>query len=78
VVLNRRVSPWKATGHPFPRPKRPLITVSIVLIVGSTGGIGRFVVDEALHQGNQVRALVRDPQRAGEILPAQAATAVWS
>ena len=31
-----------------------------VLAVGATGSIGRFVVAEALRQGHDVRALVRD------------------
>jgi uncharacterized protein YbjT (DUF2867 family) len=38
-----------------------------VLVVGATGSIGRLVVDEALRQGHEVRALVRDPRRAGTL-----------
>lgn len=35
-----------------------------VLVVGATGSIGRLVVDEALHQGYRVRALVRSTGKA--------------
>ena len=40
----------------------------LLLAVGATGSIGRHVVVEALRQGYEVRALVRDPQK-GEELP---------
>lgn len=43
----------------------------IVLVVGATGSIGRRVVEEALHEGYVVRALVRDSARAQD-LPEQA------
>ena len=36
-----------------------------VLVVGATGSIGRLVVDEAIRQGHAVRALVRNPGKAG-------------
>lgn len=39
----------------------------IVLVVGATGSIGRLVVDEALHQGHVVRALVRTTDKARQI-----------
>jgi len=42
-----------------------------VLVVGASGSIGRLVVDEALHLGRVVRALVRTPDKAQQ-LPAQA------
>lgn len=35
-----------------------------VLVIGSTGSIGRLVVAESLRQGYTTRALVRDPRRA--------------
>jgi uncharacterized protein YbjT (DUF2867 family) len=38
-----------------------------VLVVGATGSIGRFVVDEALRQGHVVRALVRNSSKAGQL-----------
>jgi uncharacterized protein YbjT (DUF2867 family) len=38
-----------------------------VLVVGATGSIGRLVVTEALVQGHQVRALVRDRSRARDL-----------
>jgi uncharacterized protein YbjT (DUF2867 family) len=45
-----------------------------VLVVGSTGSVGRHVVAEAVRQGYDTRALVRDAARAGRLDPA--ATAV--
>lgn len=38
--------------------------INSVLIVGATGSIGYWVVDEAVKQGFQVSALVRDIHRA--------------
>ena len=38
-----------------------------ILVVGATGSIGRLVVDEAIRRGHAVRALVRDPGRAGQL-----------
>jgi len=40
-----------------------------VLVVGSTGSIGRLVVEEAARRGHDVRALVRDASRAGSVPP---------
>ncbi|MCU1529259.1 MAG: family NAD(P)-dependent oxidoreductase [Frondihabitans sp.] len=40
-----------------------------VLVVGSTGSVGRHVVDEALRQGYATRALVRDASRSGRLNP---------
>ena len=37
-----------------------------VLVVGATGSIGRLVVAEAVRQGHAVRALVRNPDKAGQ------------
>lgn len=45
---------------------------SLVLVVGATGSIGVHVVRQALEQGQRVRALVRDPDRARRRLPAGA------
>jgi uncharacterized protein YbjT (DUF2867 family) len=42
----------------------------IVLVVGATGSIGRHVVAEAVRQGYDTRALVRDAGRAGRLDPA--------
>lgn len=42
-----------------------------VLVVGASGSIGRLVVEEAIHQGHRVRALVRNPSK-GTGLPAEA------
>ena len=41
-----------------------------VLVVGATGSVGRHVVAEAARQGHTVRALVRNPSRAGHLDPA--------
>jgi uncharacterized protein YbjT (DUF2867 family) len=38
-----------------------------VLVVGATGSIGRLVVEEGIRQGHAVRALVRDPPKAGRL-----------
>jgi uncharacterized protein YbjT (DUF2867 family) len=46
-----------------------------VLVVGATGSVGRHVVAEAVRQGYETRALVRDPSRAG-LLDAAALTVV--
>ena len=40
-----------------------------VLVVGATGSIGRLVVEEAIRQGYPTRALVRNPDRARQLLP---------
>jgi uncharacterized protein YbjT (DUF2867 family) len=40
-----------------------------VLVVGATGSVGRHVVAEALTAGHHVRALVRDRDRARDLLP---------
>ena len=39
------------------------------LVIGSTGRVGRAVVNELLHRCEKVRVLVRDPQRANEFGP---------
>ena len=38
-----------------------------VLVVGATGSIGHFVVEEAIRQGHFVRALVRNQGKAGAL-----------
>lgn len=38
-----------------------------ILVVGATGSIGHFVVDEAIRQGHAVRALVRDRSKAAQL-----------
>ncbi|WP_282004801.1 SDR family oxidoreductase [Propioniciclava sinopodophylli] len=43
--------------------------VHTVLVIGATGRIGRLVVAAALRHGLDVRALVRDSQRAVGVLP---------
>lgn len=46
------------------------IKPEVVLVVGATGSVGRHVVAEALRQGYETRALVRDAARAGRLDPA--------
>jgi dihydroflavonol-4-reductase len=41
-----------------------------VLVTGATGKVGHAIAGALLDRGDSVRALVRDPQRAAEILPA--------
>jgi len=43
--------------------------MSVVLVVGATGSVGRQVVAEAVRQGHETRALVRDAARAGRLDP---------
>jgi uncharacterized protein YbjT (DUF2867 family) len=40
---------------------------SIVLVVGASGSIGCLVVEEAMRQGYDVRALVRDSRKASQV-----------
>lgn len=42
----------------------------VVLVVGATGSVGRYVVAEAVRQGYETRALVRDSARADRLDPA--------
>ncbi len=42
--------------------------IKSVLILGATGRIGRLVVEQALHQGFAVTALVRQPEKLGHWL----------
>jgi uncharacterized protein YbjT (DUF2867 family) len=41
----------------------------VVLVVGATGSVGRHVVAEAVRQGYETRARVRDSARAGRLDP---------
>lgn len=50
--------------------------IRTVLSIGATGTIGRLVVGELLARGLEVRALVRDPERARRILSPEVALAV--
>ena len=36
-----------------------------ILVTGATGNVGRNVVDQLVQRGADVRALVRDPAKAG-------------
>jgi uncharacterized protein YbjT (DUF2867 family) len=38
-----------------------------ILVLGATGGTGRQIVTQALARGHQVTALVRSPQKAGDL-----------
>src|SRR5882757_6635672 len=41
------------------------------LVTGATGKVGHAISSALLERGDQVRAMVRDPQRAASILPAE-------
>lgn len=57
-------------GAPNPKPKDLMTSkqTSVVLVAGATGGLGKRVVRRLVERGYQVRSLVRDPERAREIL----------
>src|SRR5512147_282437 len=40
------------------------------LVTGATGKVGHAIASALLERGDRVRALVRDPKRAGSVLPA--------
>ncbi|MGJ4915759.1 SDR family oxidoreductase [Bradyrhizobium sp. HKCCYLRH2060] len=42
-----------------------------ILVLGATGGTGRLIVRDALARGHHVTALVRSPERAGDLQGAQ-------
>ncbi len=42
-------------------------TRSKILVLGATGGTGRLIVSEALARGHEVTALVRSPEKAGDL-----------
>jgi uncharacterized protein YbjT (DUF2867 family) len=41
-----------------------------ILVTGATGTVGRHVTEQLVKRGAAVRALTRNPERAGKILPA--------
>lgn len=45
-----------------------------VLVLGATGGTGKLIVSEALSQGHNVTALVRSPEKAGDLKGARLVT----
>jgi uncharacterized protein YbjT (DUF2867 family) len=45
--------------------------IKTVGVAGATGFVGRAVVGELLARGHSVRALARDPEKAGEVLPTE-------
>jgi len=47
------------------------IIQSKILVIGATGGTGRFIVNQALAQGHEVTALVRSPEKAHELIGAK-------
>src|SRR4051812_38709066 len=53
------------------RPKEAVMTNSAdthnILVLGATGGTGRLIVRDALAQGHAVTALVRSPDKAGDL-----------
>ncbi|MGJ5176826.1 NAD(P)-dependent oxidoreductase [Bradyrhizobium oligotrophicum] len=42
-----------------------------ILVLGATGGTGRLIVRDALARGHRVSALVRSPEKAGDLQGAQ-------
>jgi uncharacterized protein YbjT (DUF2867 family) len=59
-VLLRRRAPVRREGKPISRGWGNRLRV---LVIGATGGTGRQLVQQALAQGHQVTAFVRDPAR---------------
>jgi uncharacterized protein YbjT (DUF2867 family) len=59
ALLWRR-APLKRASKPVSRPPEGPMRV---LVIGATGGTGRELVQQALAQGHQVTAFVRDPAR---------------
>jgi uncharacterized protein YbjT (DUF2867 family)/ketosteroid isomerase-like protein len=47
-----------------------------ILVTGATGNVGRQVVHQLLARGLRVRALVRDPDRAAQLLPVEVEIAI--
>lgn len=45
-----------------------------VLVLGATGGTGKLIVSEALARGHSVTALVRSPEKAGDLKGARLVT----
>ena len=79
-----RISPKFATFNPVACSRNPLrmygsISLQIssseaempklVAVVGATGGVGRLAVAACLNLGLNVRAIVRDKQKAASLLP---------
>jgi putative NADH-flavin reductase len=44
---------------------------SKLLVLGATGGTGRLIISEALARGHEVTALVRSPEKAGDLTGAR-------
>jgi uncharacterized protein YbjT (DUF2867 family) len=42
-------------------------TSTKLLVLGATGGTGRLIVSQALTRGHEVTALVRSPEKAGDL-----------
>lgn len=52
----------------------PNSTRANILVLGATGGTGRLIVREALARGHDVTALVRSPDKAGDLPGARCVT----
>lgn len=44
-----------------------IVTINKIAIIGGTGKVGRYIADRALHNGYQVRMLVRNPEKLSMI-----------
>ena len=59
ALLRRKAPVRRERKHASPAPNEPMR----VLVIGATGGTGRELVQQALAQGHQVTAFVRDPAK---------------
>jgi len=59
ALLWRRAPSRRTRKYQRPLPQGPIR----VLVIGATGGTGREIVQQALGQGHQVTAFVRDPAK---------------
>ncbi|GAB2267256.1 hypothetical protein Dimus_002241 [Dionaea muscipula] len=58
----------RLSGQSSTEPKKYIESSGIILVAGATGGVGRRVVDILRKRGYQVRALVRNEEKARRML----------